>query len=388
MTITFHTDQKHSLFSPSSTFRWSKCFMSLNGEDSIPNESSIRGTFIHGLAEKILRKAIGDNILKKEIDGLIIKELSDIDAEEYKNNCTDLLQCHKELTNYIHYIKGCLEIDWFPDIDRITNDKNFIFIEEKVVISEYFPNHFGTLDFGVINTNTEILHIVDLKTGQVEVDINDNLQLMSYAYGLCNKYYNEYNFKEVNIHIVSGINGNKSVEYDPEDLMKKMNEFFLKASVNYINNHDKAFPGEYCIWCDNKANCPIIKSTIEKIVSNRDNSRLSFEHKEQLLRMKSTITSFFNKLQVEMESVILEKEMYSPKYFKVVSKPGRNRWKVGSIDYLKNHSSSNNLIEMKPVSIDKAKRYLNDQELNDLTEQPIEKILVPNDKEVVINEYN
>lgn len=166
-----HSERQHALLSASSAERWINCTPSAVLEDEFGEKKSTiyseEGTLAHEIAELSLKHS-----------------LSLIDEPTYLNLLNEYMDdplYNDEMANMLHvYTDYCFET-------YTGKNQASIYLEDKLDLSEYIPEGFGTADCIIIDTDS--LEIIDLKWGKgVKVSPNNNKQLMIYALGALIKY--------------------------------------------------------------------------------------------------------------------------------------------------------------------------------------------------------
>lgn len=208
----------HSLISPSMVFRMFQCPGSVLASKGIPDHSSPaaeRGTLIHSLAEEMLRIGFTD--------------ATDLTADE-----------HRQLQDYCQWVKGLVS----PDA--------ILYVEEQVDLQAYVPDMFGTIDALIVGEDE--MHIIDLKTGHMNVLVEGNTQLLAYALGAAS----EYGFdKTIYTHIWQ--NGDHRVT---EVSLHELDQFakqLIEISDIALKEGAPRNPSENaCRWCKAAPECPAL----------------------------------------------------------------------------------------------------------------------------------
>lgn len=378
----------HSIFSPSSTERWSKCLLSLprRNHESENNEASIKGTYIHDIASSVIQKYLSSD--ESDIQNLIIKY---VNVDDPKSNYTSLEEVEAHVFNYCFYIINFI----------LTNsiiDSKFWFCEKKIIISDILSDHFGTLDFGYYDVKGKILHIVDLKTGVIKVEALNNMQLLSYAYGLFIQLLNDYpelnddlmSLTSVKLHIVSYEHGIDCWEItDPYKQFSELEQVFKSVANKLLLGEYQPQEGDHCHYCPNANNCPIIKEKFNLAIKNLnihlDKQEIDMDVLEQVVYMKPKIEKFLEMAKTKLENEVMVKGYYKPTLFTLQTKPSYIKWKEGSVDKLKKHPAKEGLFELKIKSFAEVKKILTDSEIEELSEKPLQTKLVPiKDKDVIV----
>lgn len=169
---------EHAKLSASGSHTWLHCTAQPELTKDIPpkesGEGAKQGTACHALAEYLYSNEWEEVSEDKRSEK--IREL----AGEYMSD--DLYNAAIEFNDICNTI--------LEDIKAEQNNDNVIKVEEqKVDLSKWIPEGFGTTDTAIIGSN--ILHIIDLKYGKINVEAFENPQLLIYALGVANKY----NFK-------------------------------------------------------------------------------------------------------------------------------------------------------------------------------------------------
>lgn len=150
----------HALLSASSAHRWLACSPSARLEQHFSDQSgtaAAEGSAAHALAEYKLKSALG---IKAE---RATSEFDSRDMEDYTDG-------------YVAYVLEILE-----GIKETCSDPK-VLIEQKLDLSNFVPEGFGTGDCVIIADET--VHVIDFKYGQgVLVNAEENPQMMLYGLG-------------------------------------------------------------------------------------------------------------------------------------------------------------------------------------------------------------
>lgn len=247
MTAPDHASRDHARLSPSSSHRFLGAYPTYQGctaapglEAEFPDTSSTaaaEGTLCHEFCEVKVRNYFYpmemtnrklNNVLKK----LREEELYDKEMED----CSD---------EYLEYIKDkAMEYDANP----------FVAIEQRLDISAYLPECFGTGDCIMICGND--LRVIDYKHGKgVPVSAEHNTQLMLYALGAYAIYGLLYPIKTIKLTIFQPRINNTNEWQCTKDELLAFGEL-VKAKVDEINNNPTFRPGEEaCRFCKARQTC-------------------------------------------------------------------------------------------------------------------------------------
>lgn len=232
----------HAVLSPSSASRWLACTPSARLEEQFPDSTSDfaeEGSLAHEFGETILRH------FNKELEmAAYSKKMCALAENKYYT--TDL-QVHAE--NYAAFV-------WAKFQTARKRDKQAVLrVEEKIDITAYVPEGFGTGDAIIIAEG--VLEIVDLKFGKgFRVSADHNKQMMLYALGALDMFNFIYDIHTVRMTI-----------YQPR--LDNVSEWEISAEelelwgVNDLKPlAQKAFAGEgeytagaHCKFCKAKAQC-------------------------------------------------------------------------------------------------------------------------------------
>ena len=229
----------HAVLSPSAAGRWLACTPSARLEERFPDNAgdyAKEGTLAHSFGETFLLGLIlGENVSGR-LEALREDEFYSIELEDYAD--------------------GYAAFVWeeFCRIRKETPDA-ILRIEEKIDLTAYVPEGFGTGDAVIIADGT--LTVIDLKYGKgVKVSAVKNKQMMLYALGTMNRYELLYGVDKVRMIIYQPRLGNVS-QWEADALqLKEWAESYLvpRASMAFRGEGDFV-PGEHCRFCRAKAQC-------------------------------------------------------------------------------------------------------------------------------------
>lgn len=232
----------HALLSPSSASRWLMCTPSARLEEKFPDtagQAAAEGTLAHALCEIFLKRKL--NRISESVFQVLMEEV-------YKNPLYDhAMEDHADA--YAIFV-----MERFAEAQTRSKDA-LIFIEEKLDMSKYVEEGFGTGDTGIIADH--ILDAIDMKYGKgVLVNAQDNRQMMLYALGWLEAYGFVYNIDTVRVTIFQPRIDNYSTwEISVEELEKwAETELKEKAALAFAGEGDYV-PGEHCRFCKAKAQC-------------------------------------------------------------------------------------------------------------------------------------
>lgn len=160
----------HAVLSPSAASRWLACTPSARLEQQFPDSSGAaaeEGTVAHSLGELLIKAKL--NLIDNEEGAHLWNEIK---ANEKHYN--EAMEQHSD--DYATYV-----VEKFAEAQAQTPDAQ-IFLEQKIDLTAYVPEGFGTGDAVIIADGT--MRIIDLKYGKgVPVSVENNRQMMLYALG-------------------------------------------------------------------------------------------------------------------------------------------------------------------------------------------------------------
>lgn len=232
----------HAILSPSAASRWLSCTPSARLEAQFPESTSEfaeEGTLAHEFGETILRHFLKD--LKMRAYTKKLAELAD--SKYYTNE----LQAHAE--NYAAFVwekfQAAKKADRFAALR----------VEEKIDLTTYAPEGFGTGDAVIIADGT--MEIIDLKYGKgVRVSAEENKQMMLYALGALDMFGFMYDIRAVRMTIFQPRLDNISDWEMPVSDLLLWGEKELKPRAAMAFKGEGEFTaGKHCKFCKAKAQC-------------------------------------------------------------------------------------------------------------------------------------
>lgn len=220
----------HAILSASSSSRWIHCPPSVRLSQKYEDEVSpyaLEGTSAHALAEYKLKKLLG----------LDVKDPTD-DLDFYDEEMDELTE------GYASYVTEV--------ISRYENPA--VFVEERLDLSEYVKESFGTADCVVVGGKE--LHVIDLKYGQgVLVDAKENTQLMLYGLGALTLFDGIYDIEKVVLHIYQPRRCNISTYEIKKIELYEWGEIVREIAEKAYKGEGEFSCGEWCIFCKAKNKC-------------------------------------------------------------------------------------------------------------------------------------
>lgn len=239
-----HSQRDHALLSASGASRWLNCTPSAKLEDEYGEKSTspyaAEGTLAHELSELYLRKDVLCNINDDEFEN----ELENIMSNELFND--EMLEVVPTYTEYCE--------DQFIEAKK-NNEYAIIEIEQKLDLTEYVPESFGTADCIIISDG--LMEVIDLKYGKgIPVYADWNKQLMLYALGALRKYDTMYDINEVRVTICQPrINNISSWQISVEELLRWANSELKPTAEKAFNGEGELNAGDWCRFCAVRNKC-------------------------------------------------------------------------------------------------------------------------------------
>lgn len=239
-----HSERSHALLSASGAGRWLNCTPAPRLEEKYgENRTSTyaqEGTIAHELAELYLRKdclnTLSAEDFSKEVEKLMADDLFNEEMLEMVPIYTEY--CAAELAEA-----------------KVNSGEALMEIEQKLDLTAYIPNSFGTADCIIISDNT--IEVIDLKYGKgVPVYAEWNKQLMIYGLGALWKYDTLYYVENIKLTIIQPrLNNISTWQISVKDLISWANsELLPKAKLAY-EGKGELNTGEWCRFCGVRNRC-------------------------------------------------------------------------------------------------------------------------------------
>lgn len=239
-----HAQRAHALLSASGAHRWLNCTPSAKLEEAYGERKSspyaAEGTLAHELSELYLKH----DVLKTMWTDEFMSELDKVMAHELFND--EMLYVIPIYTDYCRdQYNEALQNSIFSVME----------IEQKLDLTEYIPESFGTADCVIISDG--VMEVIDLKYGKgVPVYADYNPQLMLYGLGALNKYDFMYEIESVKLTVVQPrLNNISSFLISVEELRKWANEVLKPQAELAFSGEGELNAGEWCKFCAVKNKC-------------------------------------------------------------------------------------------------------------------------------------
>jgi len=224
----------HAILGPSSAKRWMTCTPSARFSEKFENTSSEyanEGTAAHEYAEIILSC---DTIRENEFRET--NKYYDGEMEEAVKFYTDIV------LEKFHAAKK-------------EDPAAILMLEQKLDLSEYIPEGFGTGDAVIIHNN--VLEVIDLKYGKgIPVRAKDNPQLKIYGLGAYGTFSMIYDIDTVITTIIQPRLDSITTDTMSVDELLEWAEKEVKPKAELAwKGEGEYMPGEHCQFCRGKNRC-------------------------------------------------------------------------------------------------------------------------------------
>ena len=239
-----HSERSHALLSASGASRWINCTPSAKLEEDFGEKTSStyakEGTLAHELSELYLNKDVLLTISDSDFDSRLEKIIED---DLFNEEMFDMVPIY---TDYC--------ASQFAEA-KTNNLLAVMEIEQKLDLTEYVPEGFGTADCVIINDT--LLEVIDLKYGKgVPVYADWNKQLMLYGLGALHKYDTMYDIENIKLTIVQPrIDNISSFIISVSELRAWAEEELKPAAKLAFEGKGELNAGEWCRFCAVRNQC-------------------------------------------------------------------------------------------------------------------------------------
>ena len=251
-----HSEREHALLSPSSSSRWLNCTPSARLSENAENKSSVyaeEGTLFHGICEYCLAQW-NAGVWEPDPFGEELPELKD----DHLMHPLFKQEMFKHARNYCDFVMN--ENYNLEKSDGVCK----LLLEEKVDISEYAPECFGSVDCQLVGRDTLI--VIDLKYGEgVKVYAERNTQMMLYALGAIK---GKPSIKTIRLVIAQvRLNHFDVWEISANDLLQWADKVLKPTAKKAFAGKGEQKMGDWCGFCPVKAQC---RKQYEAVVNDFD----------------------------------------------------------------------------------------------------------------------
>ncbi len=251
-----HSEREHALLSPSSSSRWLNCTPSARLAENAENKSSVyaeEGTLFHEICEYCLAQW-NAGVWEPDPFGEELPELKD----DHLMHPLFKQEMFKHARNYCDFVMN----------ENYNLEKSDgackLLLEEKVDISEYAPECFGSVDCQLVGRDTLI--VIDLKYGEgVKVYAERNTQMMLYALGAIK---GKPSIKTIRLVIAQvRLNHFDVWEISANDLLQWADKVLKPTAKKAFAGKGEQKLGDWCGFCPVKAQC---RKQYEAVVNDFD----------------------------------------------------------------------------------------------------------------------
>lgn len=239
-----HSEREHALLSPSSSSRWLNCTPSARLAENAENKSSVyaeEGTLFHEICEYCLAQW-NAGVWEPDPFGEELPELKD----DHLMHPLFKQEMFKHARNYCDFV-----MNENYNLEKSDGACKML-LEEKVDISEYAPECFGSVDCQLVGRDTLI--IIDLKYGEgVKVYAERNTQMMLYALGAIK---GKPSIKTIRLVIAQvRLNHFDVWETSANDLLQWADKVLKPTAKKAFAGNGEQKLGDWCGFCPVKAQC-------------------------------------------------------------------------------------------------------------------------------------
>lgn len=251
-----HSEREHALLSPSSSSRWLNCTPSARLAENAENKSSVyaeEGTLFHEICEYCLAQW-NAGVWEPDPFGEELPELKD----DHLMHPLLKQEMFKNARNYCDFV-----MNENYNLEKSDGACKML-LEEKVDISEYAPECFGSVDCQLVGRDTLI--VIDLKYGEgVKVYAERNTQMMLYALGAIK---GKPSIKTIRLVIAQvRLNHFDVWEISANDLLQWADKVLKPTAKKAFAGNGEQKIGDWCGFCPVKAQC---RKQYEAVVNDFD----------------------------------------------------------------------------------------------------------------------
>lgn len=311
-----HSERSHALLSASGASCWLNCPPSAKLEEQFgvkeTSPYAAEGTLAHELSELYIRHDVLETVNDDEFNS----KLEDIMGNEYFS---------EEMLEVVPlYVDYCTEEFRAA---KAENELAIMEIEQRLDLTEYVPESFGTADCVIINDDT--IEVIDLKYGKgVPVYAQYNKQGMLYALGALRKYDMMYDITNVKITINQPrINNVSTWEISVEELLEWANNTLAPIAQLAFNGEGELKAGDWCKFCSIKNRCKALYEEQLKIAQYefQDPELLTDEEIADVLKRAPKLIEWVNSITEYAQQRALNDNKVWPGY-KLVEGISRRKW--------------------------------------------------------------
>lgn len=314
--LELHENRSHALLSASGSSRWINCTPSAKLEEKYGKQTTSvyaqEGTLAHEISELYIKHDI----------------LHSIDAEEFSHQLETLMEnelFNEEMLNVIPiYVDYCASE---YKSAKSQNSEAIMEIEQKLDLTEYVPESFGTADCIIISDGT--IEVIDLKYGKgVPVYADANRQLMLYGLGALRKFDVMYDIQNIKLTIVQPrINNISTWQISVKDLMHWAETELKPAAKLAFEGKGEIKAGSWCKFCSVKNQCKALAEQQLEIAKYefKKPEFLSDDEISDILKRAHKFIEWINSIEEYAQTEAYNGNKVWPG-FKVVEGISRRKW--------------------------------------------------------------
>lgn len=314
--LELHENRPHALLSASGSSRWINCTPSAKLEEKYGKQTTSvyaqEGTLAHEISELYIKHDI----------------LHSIDAEEFSHQLEMLMEnelFNEEMLSVIPiYVDYCASE--YKSV-KSQNSEAIMEIEQKLDLTEYVPESFGTADCIIISDGT--IEVIDLKYGKgVPVYADANRQLMLYGLGALRKFDVMYDIQNIKLTIVQPrINNISTWQISVKDLMHWAETELKPAAKLAFEGKGEIKAGSWCKFCSVKNQCKALAEQQLEIAKYefKKPEFLSDDEISDILKRAHKFTEWINSIEEYAQTEAYNGNKVWPG-FKVVEGISRRKW--------------------------------------------------------------
>lgn len=314
--LELHENRPHALLSASGSSRWINCTPSAKLEEKYGKQTTSvyaqEGTLAHEISELYIKHDI----------------LHSIDAEEFSHQLEMLME--NELFNEEMLSVIPIYVDYCASEYKSAKSQNseaIMEIEQKLDLTEYVPESFGTADCIIISDGT--IEVIDLKYGKgVPVYADANRQLMLYGLGALRKFDVMYDIQNIKLTIVQPrINNISTWQISVKDLMHWAETELKPAAKLAFEGKGEIKAGSWCKFCSVKNQCKALAEQQLEIAKYefKKPEFLSDDEISDILKRAHKFIEWINSIEEYAQTEAYNGNKVWPG-FKVVEGISRRKW--------------------------------------------------------------
>lgn len=367
--LELHENRKHALLSASGSNRWINCTPSAKLEEKYGKHTTSiyaqEGTLAHEISELYIKHdilhIINDNDFSNQLEKYMENEL-------FNEEMLDVIPI------YVDYCTSEY------NSAKSQYDESIMEIEQKLDLTEYVPESFGTADCIIISDGT--IEVIDLKYGKgVPVYADANKQLMLYGLGALRKFDVMYDIQNVKLTIVQPrINNISTWQISVQDLLNWAETELKPAAKLAFEGKGEIKAGDWCKFCSIKNQCKALAEQQLEIAKYefKKSEFLNDEEISDILKRAPKFIEWLNSIEEYAKEEAYNGNKVWPG-FKVVEGVSRRKWddEEKVIDTLYSRFpelSDDQIFETKLVSISRIEKILGkkvvQEKLNDIIIKP------------------